>query len=135
MFHFADLDRDGMIDMLYTSKNAALTQMELSIHYNRLLNLQKEIDSKNFSAFGYKNICASTTRPINMIKNIFLALGDSVDFENTSLIQKIVIAEGEERIEMFDPHPTHMPGNLKIGDITSDGFPDILMTIKKGNST
>jgi hypothetical protein len=46
-----------------------------------------------------------------------------------------VIAEGDERIEMFDPDSKHMPGNLKIGDITSDGFPDILMTIRKGNST
>jgi hypothetical protein len=36
---------------------------------------------------------------------------------------------------MFNPHETQMPGNLKIGDITSDGFPDILMTIKTGSSS
>ena len=37
-----------------------------------------------------------------MIKNVYLPMTDSVELNNTSFIQKITIADGDERIEMYD---------------------------------
>lgn len=34
LFHFADIDRDAMIDMLFVTKN----DLNLNIYYNKLLN-------------------------------------------------------------------------------------------------
>jgi len=35
LFQFADIDRDGMIDMLYVNSN----NLNLTVHYNKLLNV------------------------------------------------------------------------------------------------
>ena len=37
LFHFADVDRDAMIDMLFVTKN----DLSLHIYYNKLPNMQK----------------------------------------------------------------------------------------------
>ena len=68
-FKFADVDRDGMIDLVYTAGT------DLTVHYNRLLNekRQNEVEEEGIHLFITKNVCASTTRAINLIKDMFLA--------------------------------------------------------------
>ena len=36
---------------------------------------------------------------------------------------------------LYSTDSTHMPGRITIGDISSDGFPDVLLTIKTANDT
>jgi len=79
-----------------------------------------------------KNICESTTRPINLIKDIYLPRSEVTDWNSTSLITKLKIKS--EGVDVNSVDSTHMPGQLHIGDITSDGFPDLILTLKKDKS-
>lgn len=67
MFQFADIDRDGMIDMVYS------LGLSLNIHYNRLQNEVRTAQQSNdgIHLFKSKNICASTYRAVNLIKDMF----------------------------------------------------------------
>ena len=58
-----------MVDMVYTAGT------DLTVHYNRLLNekRQNEVEEEAIHLFITKNVCASTTRAINLIKDMFLA--------------------------------------------------------------
>ena len=78
-----------------------------------------------------KDICESTTRPINLIKDIYLPRNEVTDLNEPSLIMKLQI---KKRVNINSVDSTHMPGQLHIGDITSDGFPDLILTLKNDDS-
>jgi hypothetical protein len=66
MFQFTDFDSDGMIDMIATLES------QVNIHYNKLANEMKAQKSKDgLHLFTLKEVCAATTRPINLIKDMF----------------------------------------------------------------
>ena len=67
MFQFADIDRDGMMDMIYSNG------LQLNVHYNRLQNELKlyQQSSEGIHLFKAKGICASTVRAVNLIKDMF----------------------------------------------------------------
>ncbi len=67
LFHFADVDRDSMVDMLFVTKN----DLSLNIYYNKLPNQQHSTTNSGSSSFGFTQICADTNRPINKVKEIF----------------------------------------------------------------
>ena len=90
LFSFTDVDRDGAIDMMYLSKEGSDDPLNLFIHYNRLQHGRKQYDNpKHNVVFGMKDICESTTRPINLIKDIFLSRSVVSDLKETSLIMKL----------------------------------------------
>jgi len=41
LFHFADVDRDAMVDMLFVTKN----DLSLHVYHNKLQNLQSNMNS------------------------------------------------------------------------------------------
>jgi len=61
------------------------------------------------AAFGLGDICASTTRPINLIKDIYLPAAD-VNLEKTSMVLKNKILESSENYVIYSVDETHMPG-------------------------
>ncbi len=63
MFHFADIDRDGMVDMLF------MTKQDLSFHlyYNKLQSIQP-IRGISLDQLG---LCHPANRPINQVSPVF----------------------------------------------------------------
>ena len=120
--------------MMYLSKEGSDDPLNLFIHYNRLQHGRKQYDNpKHNVVFGMKDICESTTRPINLIKDIYLSRSEVSDLKETSLIMKLQIKK--EGVDINSVDRKHMPGQLHIGDITSDGFPDLILTLKKDHSS
>jgi hypothetical protein len=73
LFSLADVDRDGMIDLVYLKDDRS--PMTLYTHYNRLKNQQFAANQKTMTpglGFTVKNICAPTNRPISELQDIFL---------------------------------------------------------------
>ena len=64
LVQFEDIDRDGMIDMLYVDRNDY--GLTLNVHYNKLLNADREKDKNKIeSAFSViASVCSDTGRPI-----------------------------------------------------------------------
>ena len=46
-----------------------------------------------------------------------------------------LISKDSNAVDVYSEDEKQMPGRLYIGDITSDGYPDILLTIKYINGT
>ena len=124
-FKFADVDRDGMIDMVYTKGT------ELTVHYNRLLNekRQNEADEEGIHLFITKNVCASTKRAINLIKDMYLAPKKAHGSESP-FVQRIdlkqVIPNAKELYQVRED----LPAQFFFGDVNSDGYPDISITAR-----
>lgn len=84
LFEFADIDRDGMVDMVYLKDDRQ--PMTLYTHYNRLKNQQFAADQRSMTpglGFSVKNICAPTNRPISELTNIFVTPGQASDMINS----------------------------------------------------
>ncbi|CDW73884.1 UNKNOWN [Stylonychia lemnae] len=129
LFHFADVDRDAMIDMLFVTKN----DLSLHVYHNKLQNLQNTLNQQGQSGLGqnFKQVCADTNRPINKIKDIFQSFSQIEE----KYVVKQLISKDSNAVDMYSDDEQSMPGRLYIGDVTSDGFPDILITMKYINGT
>ena len=127
LFHFADVDRDSMVDMLFVTKN----DLSLNIYYNKLPNQQHSTTNSGSSSFGFTQICADTNRPINKVKEIFSSFSQ---VEEKHVVKQL-ISKDPNAIDIFSDDDQNMPGRIYIGDITSDGFTDIIITIKYINGT
>ena len=69
---------------------------------------------------------------MNQVSNTLNADG----IPNTDRVTKVQLyAEELGVLGLYSPDSTHMPGRLTIGDISSDGFPDIIVTVKNSNDT
>jgi len=63
VFKFADLDRDGMMDMAYITQGK-----NLNVHYNRLVSeMKKNQNQRGISLFNSKDVCASPNLAVNLI--------------------------------------------------------------------
>ena len=102
---------------------------QLNIHYNKLLNEMntREQNTNGLHLFSTKNVCASTFRPIKMIKDMFLP-PDKVTKEQSS----IVVVDLESNLMQVSES---MPGRLHFSDVTFDGYPDLMLTLKHANGT
>jgi len=77
--------------------------------------------------FSTKNVCASTFRPIKMIKDIFTPPERAAKEQGG-----VVVVEFENNLMQVSES---MPGRLYFSDVTFDGYPDLLITIKHSNGT
>ncbi|TNV73941.1 hypothetical protein FGO68_gene2124 [Halteria grandinella] len=127
IFSFADIDRDAMVDMMFVNKK----DLKLHVYYNKLQNQQVLMQQKGSTsqsqttAFGLKKLCSATNRPVNKVKDIFSPFTPIIEERNVvsqpiSLDQNVAEVYADEFI----------PGRIYLGDITSDGFPDLLITLK-----
>ena len=133
-----------MVDMFYVDRASGSDGLSLFIHYNNLKNADKANDKiKIESAFTVINkVCSETGRSISELNDIFLPM-DKVSstigpdgIPNTDRVVKVEIYSEETGVQgLYTPDSTNMPGRLTIGDISSDGFPDIIVTIKNYNNT
>jgi hypothetical protein len=112
-----------MIDMIYAQGK------QLSIHYNKLQNEMNTRDpnSNGVHLFSTKNVCASTFRPIKMIKDMFTPPEKATKEQGS-----IVIVELESNLMQVSES---MPGRLHFSDVTFDGYPDLMVTMKNSNGT
>ena len=119
-----------MVDMLYLNRPT----MDLNIHYNRLPNQMKAEGMSSASAFGVQDICSATSRPINLIKDIFLAPSAAAELkkDDNHLDTALVVVSnvgGASIVGAFEPDPIAMPARLHLGDISSDGYTDLIATL------
>lgn len=83
-FTFADVDRDGMVDMLYLKDDRS--PMTLYTHYNRLKNMQFQPGQKTLTpglGFSVKNVCAAPNRPIADLQDIYVVPSAASDMVNS----------------------------------------------------
>lgn len=78
LFNFADIDRDGMIDMFYVNMQADSTGINLVVHYNALKNSDATRNDFKVSdaLLVINNVCAPTNRPVDTLMDIFMAPDD-----------------------------------------------------------
>lgn len=69
LFHFADVDRDAMVDMLFVTRN----DLSLHIFYNKLANQMPTASTPGQTSLNqnFKQICADVNRPVNKVKDIY----------------------------------------------------------------
>jgi hypothetical protein len=79
-----------------------------------------------------KKVCADTNRPVNKVKDIYTSFSQSSD---ERYIVKQVISKDSNAADIFSEDDKIAPGRLVIGDISSDGFPDVMITVKYTNAT
>jgi hypothetical protein len=68
---------------------------------------------------------------VNKIKDIF----SSFALVEEKYVIKQLISNDSNALDVYSEDEKQIPGRVYIGDITSDGFPDILLTIKYVNGT
>ena len=133
---FEDIDRDGMVDMFYMDRSA--DGIILNIHYNRLLNADREKDKNKIeSAFSViTQVCSDTDRPVSSLTDMFFPMNQVAQVldpeglvTNDRVVRTKIYTESQGVSGMYNPDSTHMPGRMQIGDISSDGFADILITV------
>lgn len=96
LFNFADIDRDGMVDMFYVNNQADSNGINLVVHYNGLKNVDaSRSESKVPDALiVISNVCAATDRPISTLTDIFMppedvaATVDAKGIPNTDRVVK-----------------------------------------------
>jgi hypothetical protein len=116
-----------MVDMLFVTKN----DLSLHIYFNKLNNQLHSSSNEAGSQFSLKQLCAPTNRPIGKIKDIY----SSFSSQEEKYVVKQLISKDSNAADVMSEDDIQMPGRLFIGDITSDGFPDIIVTIKYINGT
>jgi hypothetical protein len=93
----------------------------------------QELSHEGIHLFKTKNVCASTTRAINLIKDMFTPPDKVVkDSPSVTTINFGSIADSKALMQVS----AAMPAHIYFGDITSDGFPDLMVTLqlKSGKS-
>lgn len=118
MVEFADIDRDGMTDMITydSSKESIVT------YYNKHransaseINLCKSPPSDVKAAFiGEANRFFAVFNQSQTTKDV------DVQRLNTTVYASV----------LPDSVKDQLPGRIRIGDIDADGFPDLLMTLQ-----
>ena len=98
-----------------------------------------------------KNICEDTNRPIEKLGNIYPSYGTVLYIMSEDKSKDNTIFDEESRYvynQLLSAHPEakeiysdtstlkgYIPPKIYIGDINSDGFPDVLVTIKYQNGS
>ena len=147
MFNFADIDRDGMIDMFYVGMQADSTGVNMVVHYNALKNADADRDRAKVAGVEdalhvIGNVCSPTNLPVEELMDIYMApseisktLNDK-GIPNSDRVVKTNLFPRESGISALKSvDRKHMPGRVSIGDISADGFPDIIVTMHYDNGT
>jgi hypothetical protein len=75
MFHFSDIDRDGMTDMLFSHES----EFSLSIYYNKLKSGYDHLDGRVDTSSDNWQLCGDTNRILGPT-SVYSSLGDIDDF-------------------------------------------------------
>ena len=114
-----DVNRDGMNDLVFMDPNT-----------NMLTVLYNQYEAQTYSA---KHLCSDATPTSTLAKTPFFASYPFSDGKKSLLINmdglfgeaaKGAIFSGLQRSDAYNP------GRLRIADINTDGFPDIILTGK-----
>lgn len=79
-----------------------------------------------------KKLCAETNRALNKVKDMFSPFSSSPE---EKYVVKQLLSLDNNAVDLYSEDDKLAPGRLYIGDITSDGFPDLLVTLKYINGT
>lgn len=98
-----------------------------------------------------KNICEDTNRPIEKLGSIFPSYGTVLYIMSEEKGKDTTVYQDESRFvynQLLSSHPEakeiysdtaslkgYIPPKIYIGDINSDGYPDVLVTIKYQNGS
>ena len=134
-----------MVDMFYVNWLADSTGINLVVHYNALKNADADREKIKISTVAdalstITNVCSATDRPVTDLQDIFLPPDQIVLNErggtDSNRVVKMQLFSRESGITgIKSVNPTHMPGRVSIGDISADGFPDIMLTMRYENGT
>ena len=120
MIEFADMDRDGMTDMItYDS-----AKQSIFTYYNKhVANSAAEV-----------NLCKSSATDINTAfigeaNRFFAPFNQSPTTIKDIDVQKLSSSVYASKLPDSVSTP-QLPGRLRIGDIDADGFPDIMVTLQ-----
>lgn len=86
-----------------------------------------------------KNICAATNRPISELKDIFVTpsqVSELINSDGVSTSAMVIRQDILKNYNLDGLHSSdnvHMPGRIQIADVSSDGFPDIMLTAVNKN--
>lgn len=79
-----------------------------------------------------KKLCADTNRAVNKVKDIFSSFTMSVEERN---VVKQLISRDSNVYSLYTEDEKLQPGSIQLGDINSDGYPDLLVTLKYINGS
>lgn len=98
-----------------------------------------------------RNICEDTNRPIEKLNNIFPSYGTVLYIMSDEKGKDLNMYQDEAKYvynQLLSSHPDareiysdttslkgYIPPRIYIGDINSDGYPDVLVTIKYANGS
>ena len=120
MITFGDIDRDGMMDMVFYDEGTS----SLYTFYNR--QTSNGVNDNNLCREGLGNTQRSGVNSNTFYPSISDAINNA-SFPRSVDIQRI-------ETDSFRTGPLvgsneHLPGRVRLGDIDADGYPDILLTV------
>ncbi len=136
-----------MIDMFYVAMQADSTGINMVVHYNALKNADADRDRAKVAGVEdalhvIGNVCSPTNRPIDELKDIFLppnqiskTLNDKGVPDTDRVVKNSLFPRESGISSLKSVDRKHMPGRVSIGDISADGFPDIMLTMHYDNGT
>lgn len=71
-----------------------------------------------------KVLCHETNRAVSKIKDIYSSFATVED----KYVVKQTFSKDSNAADLYSEDEKNMPGRIYIGDITSDGYPDILVS-------
>jgi len=117
------------------------------VHYNALKNAdaareKRKITEVSDALIVISNVCSLPNRPISGLLDIFMPPNDvtgTLDLKgipDTDRVVKMQLYSRESGVNQIKSADLkHMPGRVSVGDISADGFPDIMMTMRYDNGT
>jgi len=119
------------------------------VHYNTLKNSDAGRDKIKLTGMEdalrtISNVCSPTDRPISELSDIFLppaAIADTLSDsgqglpETDRIVRMTLFPRDTGVVSIKTLEQKHFPGRVSIGDISADGFPDILITVHYENGT
>ncbi|KAJ6570286.1 hypothetical protein DFH09DRAFT_1154556 [Mycena vulgaris] len=134
---FADVDRDGTIDMVFATCSSVSTSTgvgtdcAINIAYNQQLSLCSTGDS------GLKKGVRTCRPPEDLCTadpNFKFDLTSSVDNDAYVRIPINALFPGASLVVLDPTQAPQLPISFKLGDANLDGFPDMLVIVAQGQS-
>ncbi|CDW88409.1 UNKNOWN [Stylonychia lemnae] len=113
LINFADMDRDGMTDMVFFRDSAVHT------FYNQYIA----------NSASETNLCKTAYESQHLVNNRFFGYFNNIGNDDKNIQKQTMYFSDDKIIELTDV-AKDVPGRIQIADIDADGFPDVLLTGK-----